>query len=88
MRGCRGGNQDDGVILDMSTSAVVGERKLSPEFSATKLLENLYKMVTRASTHLCSKVPQLSSLSISVRLANFWYLPSVHRAARRCTISI
>ena len=80
--GSRSGNRDEGVIMDMSILLRVGERKLSPGFTATKLLE-----VRRASTLLCSRVRQLSSVSISVKLGNCWYLPSAHLAARRCTIS-
>ena len=57
-------------------------------FTATKLLKILYNIVWCASNLLCSKVLQLSSLSISVTLANSWYLPTAHLAARRCTISI
>ena len=52
----------------------VDERKWSPGFTATKLLEILYNMARRASTLICSKVLQLGSLSISVTLSNpIWW---------------
>ena len=50
--GSRSGNRDGGIIMDLR----VGERKLSPGFTATKLLVILYNMVRHASTLFCSKV--------------------------------
>ena len=77
MGGRRGGNRDEGVNWTCLLLPV-GERKFSPEFTATKLLKILYNIVRRVSTLLCSKVLQLSSVSISAKLANSWYLPSAH----------